>query len=488
MTTAKQVQVTFDCADPRALSIVLERRARLRVPATAAGLRLLGRVLARRCPPDKRNMASASVDPAGVGPRLFFQQVPEGKTAKNRVHLDVRAAPGLEGDERMAALEAECERLVALGATRLSRSEPGAADERRLHRDAGPRGQRVLPRLSRRRRRTSERRPSRPCSAVRGLGWSGSGLPGRGVPPLLARGGRARRHRAVRHLRVAAGDVHDAPAAGLRRACRSRSGCWSTGSARAACCSCGTVLITAGPDRVRAGRRRYSARAARAGLRRHGRRDDVHLRAAAGQQLVPGPPDPAGHPADRHPRPARRGRRRDPDDLGARATSAGPAPTWPLPRSAWSLAVALLVVLGTRPASRTCADQRCRSPRCAPAWRRPGRTPAPGSASGCTSRPSSAPPRWPAVGLPVLRPRRGPVPGAPPALLLTLMVVAVMVRRPGPRLAGRRAPVAPLDDGAHASSRRSWSCGPWCWSGRATRRSGCWWCSSSSSASAARRR
>jgi hypothetical protein len=50
--------------------------------------------------------------------------VPEGKQAKNRVHLDVRAAPGLEGDARMAALEAEAERLVAHGATRVERHEP----------------------------------------------------------------------------------------------------------------------------------------------------------------------------------------------------------------------------------------------------------------------------------------------------------------------------------------------------------------------------
>jgi hypothetical protein len=50
--------------------------------------------------------------------------VPEGKVAKNRLHLDVRAAPGLEGDDRMAALEAECERLMAVGATRLHRFEP----------------------------------------------------------------------------------------------------------------------------------------------------------------------------------------------------------------------------------------------------------------------------------------------------------------------------------------------------------------------------
>jgi hypothetical protein len=43
---------------------------------------------------------------------------------KNRVHLDVRVAPGLEGEERMAALEAECDRLVTLGATRVRRHDP----------------------------------------------------------------------------------------------------------------------------------------------------------------------------------------------------------------------------------------------------------------------------------------------------------------------------------------------------------------------------
>jgi hypothetical protein len=38
---------------------------------------------------------------------------------KNRVHLDVRAGTGLVGEARVAALEAEGERLVALGATRV---------------------------------------------------------------------------------------------------------------------------------------------------------------------------------------------------------------------------------------------------------------------------------------------------------------------------------------------------------------------------------
>jgi hypothetical protein len=51
-----------------------------------------------------------------VGPRLLFQRVPEGKVVKNRVHLCVRAGAGLVGDERLATLEAECARLMALGA------------------------------------------------------------------------------------------------------------------------------------------------------------------------------------------------------------------------------------------------------------------------------------------------------------------------------------------------------------------------------------
>jgi len=53
--------------------------------------------------------------------------VPEGKTVKNRVHLDVRAAPSLKGDERMSALETEANRLEALGATRAYRVEPDNA-------------------------------------------------------------------------------------------------------------------------------------------------------------------------------------------------------------------------------------------------------------------------------------------------------------------------------------------------------------------------
>jgi len=61
----------------------------------------------------------ACADPAGVGAQLFFQRVPEGKVVKNRVHLDVRVGTGLVGEERVAVLEAECARLVALGGVRV---------------------------------------------------------------------------------------------------------------------------------------------------------------------------------------------------------------------------------------------------------------------------------------------------------------------------------------------------------------------------------
>ena len=121
--SARQVQVTFDCADPRALSLFWNDVLGYELPPPPPGFDSWD-AFAETLPPHLRNAASASEDPAGVGPRLFFQQVPEGKSAKNRVHLDVRAAPGLAGDERMAALEAEAERLVQLGAARLERHEP----------------------------------------------------------------------------------------------------------------------------------------------------------------------------------------------------------------------------------------------------------------------------------------------------------------------------------------------------------------------------
>ncbi len=122
---AREIQVTFDCADPRALGTFWGEVLGYRADDPPEGFDTWEAALdAWGVPEDRRNSSYAVHDPDGSGPRLFFQQVPEGKAAKNRVHLDVRAAPGLTGDERMAALEAECVRLVALGAARGRRFEP----------------------------------------------------------------------------------------------------------------------------------------------------------------------------------------------------------------------------------------------------------------------------------------------------------------------------------------------------------------------------
>ena len=125
MTTTREVQVTFDCHDPAALAGFWCEVLGYAVESPPEGFDSWEAFLESVGVPESEwNSASAAEDPEGDGPRLFFQRVPEGKTAKNRVHLDLRAAPGLQGDERMAALEAECERLVALGATRVERREP----------------------------------------------------------------------------------------------------------------------------------------------------------------------------------------------------------------------------------------------------------------------------------------------------------------------------------------------------------------------------
>jgi catechol 2,3-dioxygenase-like lactoylglutathione lyase family enzyme len=122
---SRTVQVTFDCADPNALASFWNQVLGYEYDAPPAGFATWDEALEHfGVPEDERNNASACHDPDGKGPRLYFQKVPEGKSAKNRVHLDVRAAPGMEGDERMAALESECERLVELGATRLKRFDP----------------------------------------------------------------------------------------------------------------------------------------------------------------------------------------------------------------------------------------------------------------------------------------------------------------------------------------------------------------------------
>jgi catechol 2,3-dioxygenase-like lactoylglutathione lyase family enzyme len=118
MASVKQVQVTFDCAEPERVARFWCEVLGYVVPPPPEGFATWDD-FDRAQPPEQQGSAFACIDPSGVGPRLFFQRVPEGKVVKNRVHLDVRAGTGLVGDERLAVLEAEGARLEALGATRV---------------------------------------------------------------------------------------------------------------------------------------------------------------------------------------------------------------------------------------------------------------------------------------------------------------------------------------------------------------------------------
>ncbi len=119
------MQLTFDAADPHAL---VRWWADLLGYDVEDGHDLVGQLLAagvitpeqvvevegRRAFAD----AAAASDPDGVGPRLLLQRVPEPKTAKNRLHLDLRIGAD--------ALESEVVRLQGLGATFVGwNSHPG---------------------------------------------------------------------------------------------------------------------------------------------------------------------------------------------------------------------------------------------------------------------------------------------------------------------------------------------------------------------------
>ena len=121
---ATEFQVTFDSADPATHAAFWAEALRYIQQPPPPGFDSWDAALdAWGVPADHRNDRAALVDADGAGPRLFFQKVPEPKTAKNRVHLDLRAAAGVPPEGRADALEAECTRLVALGARRVQRLE-----------------------------------------------------------------------------------------------------------------------------------------------------------------------------------------------------------------------------------------------------------------------------------------------------------------------------------------------------------------------------
>jgi hypothetical protein len=120
------IQIAVDCTDPHslvrfwaaALDYEVEDHHDQIGEIVAAGYATLDdtvEIAGRRA----WKTAAACRDPQGSGPRVLFQTVPEPKTVKARIHLDLHH---LQGDEFR---DAEIARLIGLGATKLWDGQQG---------------------------------------------------------------------------------------------------------------------------------------------------------------------------------------------------------------------------------------------------------------------------------------------------------------------------------------------------------------------------
>ncbi|KQX57367.1 MULTISPECIES: VOC family protein [unclassified Streptomyces] len=131
------LQLTIDCAEPqRLVPFWLEALRYIPDPPPAGHATWRAYWEAIGVPEDELadgagELPESIVDPEGVGPRVWFQQVPEPKTVKNRVHLDLKVGGGRDVPLalRRERVDGEVARLTALGATILyAMDEPNGMD------------------------------------------------------------------------------------------------------------------------------------------------------------------------------------------------------------------------------------------------------------------------------------------------------------------------------------------------------------------------
>ncbi|WP_176733054.1 VOC family protein [Streptomyces agglomeratus] len=131
------LQITIDCADPQRLVLFWAEALRY-VPQPPPEGHATWRaywesigVPAEELADGAGELPESVVDPKGIGPRIWFQQVPEPKTVKNRVHLDLKVGGGREAPLalRRERVDGEVARLTALGASILcTMDEPEGMD------------------------------------------------------------------------------------------------------------------------------------------------------------------------------------------------------------------------------------------------------------------------------------------------------------------------------------------------------------------------
>lgn len=119
---AIKLQVVFDAADPPKLAAFWGEAIGYVEEDPPDGFESWEAwAVANDLPREDWDRYASRVDPDGAGPRLFFQRVPEPKTAKNRVHLDldVSGGRGTPIEDRRRRVADAVERAVTAGATRV---------------------------------------------------------------------------------------------------------------------------------------------------------------------------------------------------------------------------------------------------------------------------------------------------------------------------------------------------------------------------------
>jgi hypothetical protein len=114
-------QVTFDAINANRLAdFWMEALGYQRPPPPPEYETWEAFALDKGIPEEEWGDTDALIDPDGDGPRLYFQTVPEAKTAKNRVHLDINiASRDTDTAQRRVDIDKEVDRLLALGAIRI---------------------------------------------------------------------------------------------------------------------------------------------------------------------------------------------------------------------------------------------------------------------------------------------------------------------------------------------------------------------------------
>ncbi|MEU4835835.1 VOC family protein [Streptosporangium sp. NPDC023615] len=120
------IQITFDAHDPPRLASFWAEALGYRLQPPPEGFDSWDAWAdSQGMPEDERSNWAALVDPDEGRPRIYFQRVPEAKTVKNRVHLDVNVGgpSGTPTEERRPRVRAAVKRLVGLGATEVLTTE-----------------------------------------------------------------------------------------------------------------------------------------------------------------------------------------------------------------------------------------------------------------------------------------------------------------------------------------------------------------------------